>query len=232
MAYKVKLSEFEGPLDLLLEIVEAKKFNVLTISLSQLAEEFLNYLKALPEKNIYEITQFIAVAARLALLKSRELVPSLLTGDQDGEENLKNQLALYHPYRAAAKKLERISRSKKKFYSREAFYAHPPVFSFPNGLSVDILTQNIKNALGSIDHARHIPQAKVTETLSLEESIEHLRKVIKGEISFNFTSFLKEKKSEDHVVHFIGLLELVRCGQVEAKQKVAFGTIEISVHAK
>lgn len=232
MAYKVKLSEFEGPLDLLLEIVEAKKFNIVTISLSQLAEEFLSYLKGLPEKNMHEISRFIAVAARLALLKSRELVPSLLTGDEDVEVDLKNQLALYQPYRTAAKKLERISHSRKRFHSREAFLAHPPVFSFPQGLSANILSENIKSVLGSIDHARHIPQAKVKETLSLEESIEHLRKVIKGEASLNFTSFLKGKKSEDHVVHFIGLLELVRCGHVEAKQKIAFGTIEISAYAK
>jgi len=230
MAYKVKLEQFEGPLDLLLEIVEAKKFNILHLSLSALAEQFLAYLRTIPEKNLSEISGFIAVGARLALLKSRELVPSLIEEEDGTENNLKRQLAVYQPYRVAAKKLERLSKSLKRYFSRDAFISQPPVFTFPSGLTSQILADSMDNVLGRVDHARKIPQAKIKETISLDECIDHLKRVMQGKDSLNFTSYLSDKLPQEHVIHFIGLLELVRVGHVTVKQRVAFGTIEINTY--
>ncbi len=232
MPYKVKIEQFEGPLDLLLEIVEARKLSLVTIPLAEVAEQFLTHLATLTERSLEEITQFLVVGSRLALLKSRELVPSLEDTDEtDGDlENLKKQLVRYHPYRSAAQKLATVAHGKERYHARPAFADTDPVFYFPQGLTLQTLAESARHVAAHALNTPVIPQATVRKTISLQVCIDHLLGVTKGENKLDFTTYVQEKPREDRVVHFIGMLELVRMGKMSARQKNNFGTIVLTAH--
>ena len=230
MVYRVKIEQFEGPLDLLLEIVEARRLSVVTLPLTEVAEQFLTYLRSRDVRDLEDITQFIVVASRLALLKSRELVPTL--GDSleaEGEiDTLTARLRRYHPYRQAAKKIEQLDRRGRQFWPRASFAGYAPIFYFPKSLTASTLGEHMKNVLGQMTHIYIIPQAKIRSLVSLEVCIENLLHLSQGKKPLNFSEYLNTQAEEERVVFFIGVLELMRMGKMSAQQKENFGTIVLT----
>ena len=232
MAYKVKIEQFEGPLDLLLEIVEARKLSLVTISLSEVAEQFLRYIKTLKERSIEEIVYFIAVGSRLVLLKSRELAPSLTDPleEDNNMERLRAQLSRYSPYRRAAMKLAFLDKKGESFWQRQSFVGHEPVFYFPKTLKADTLADSIREVLITITLYKNIPQALIRDSISLDTCILRLLQSCHGKNNFDFLSYLKTQETSHQIVHFVGMLELVRVGKVSAQQKRNFDTIVLTHH--
>lgn len=228
--YKVKIEQFEGPLDLLLEIIEAKKLSLVEIALSKVVDQFVDYLDNLKERSIDEIVQFLVVASRLALLKSRELAPS--EQDQDeGEgsiDKLQRQLALYQSYRRAAKELRALARGRKSFHARESFAGFKRVFYFPPGLQTTDLTKALADLLNTITLPKKIPQARIKDSVTMEQSLRQLAKILKAGKPVNISNFLESRGLTEKLIYFLSVLELLRLGKISINQRNNFGTIIVT----
>src|SRR3989344_3944693 len=151
MRYEVKLDQFSGPLDKLLELIEEKKLEVTTISLATVTDDFLNYLKAMAdhEKHPSVLADFVVVAARLLLIKSKALLPSLeLTQEEEMDiRDLESRLKIYQEYRNASVLLQKLWAESQQSFARQYLMNLPPVFYPPQDLKVEDLDKAMRNLL-------------------------------------------------------------------------------------
>lgn len=228
--YRVKIEQFEGPFDLLLEIIEAKKIPLVEVSLSSVTDQFLDYIGSLAERSPEDIIDFLVVASRLALLKSRELVPSERADDEEegSIEELRERLRFYYVFRKAAKELRRVERKGESFYSRPAFSGFKSIFFFPPKLKTDNLAYALQDLLKTITLPERIPQARIKDNISLQERIKEILQIMKINKEMEFSKLVGDKKLDSKLVNFLGVLELSRLGKINIKQKNNFGTIVLS----
>ena len=106
MSLVYKLEKFEGPLDLLLQLIESADLDITEVALSKVADQFMEYLEQVEEKNSEEMADFLVVASRLLLIKSRILMPALHLDEDDEVIGLEEQLKIYREYYEASKKID------------------------------------------------------------------------------------------------------------------------------
>jgi len=157
--YQVKIEQFEGPFDLLLEIIEAKKLSLVELSLSKITDQFFEHMKRIAPLDPSDLVEFLVVASHLTLLKSRELVPDDTSEiDKEGSiEELERRLALYQPLRNAAKELGRSEKARERFSARDSFVGFKNIFFFPSGLKTSDLFSSIENVVADITLPERIP---------------------------------------------------------------------------
>ena len=228
--YHVKLEKFEGPLDLLHQLIETKKLEITEISLAQVADQFLSHIKKLPLDNMDDLADFLAVAGRLALIKSRALLPFLeLTREQETDlAQLKDQLAEYYKIRELAQGLHKLDRSPKTIYSRDYLQNVKPVFYWPKKLAAADLKSSLADLLSTITLPQRIPQAQAIDILSLEKKLTEIETRLKEKLELKFSQILASKEPEEKIVSFLGILELVKREHISAEQKSNFEDIKLA----
>ena len=227
--YRVKLEKFEGPLDLLHQLIETKKLEITEISLAQVADQFLSYIKKLPLDNIDDLANFLTVAGRLALIKSRALLPLLeLTHEEETDlAQLKEQLAEYNKIRELTKGIHRLDLSNKTIYTRDYLQNIKPIFYWPKKLSAENLKDSLANLLNTLTLPQRIPQAQAIDILSLEKKLTEIELRLKEKLELKFSEILASSQPEEKVVSFLSILELVKRTQVLAEQKSNFEDIKL-----
>ncbi|MEK9174937.1 MAG: ScpA family protein [Patescibacteria group bacterium] len=227
--YQIKLENFEGPLDLLHQLIESKKLEITEISLAQVADQFLNYLKGTPGLPLEDMANFLNIAGRLALVKSRALLPFLeLTEEEEKDiQGLKEQLAEYQKYKDLAKVINNLDKKGERFYSRSYLANLEPIFYFPKKLSTELLTTALNNLLSTITLPQRIPQAELVKKISLEEKIAELENKLKESAELDFLKAADSINPEARLVYFLSVLELLKRKQISAEQKTNFGDIKL-----
>ena len=257
--YRVRLTNFEGPLDLLAQLIETNKLEITEISLAQVADQFLAYLKNkqtvvldsglrnwpgfltpsvkdvptlgvganFVSQGLEELADFLAVAGRLVLIKSRSLLPYLeVTAEEEGDiQSLKDQLAEYRRYCQLAKEIGALDRSAAICHSRNYLQNIEPVFYFPSKLKTAHLAAALENLLQTITLPQRIPQARVIDIVSLEQKLAEVVEVLKNSAELKFSQLLKSNQTEEKVVTFLTVLELLKQGRAQARQVKNFEEI-------
>src|SRR3990167_7246611 len=113
---KIKLEQFEGPLDLLLTLIEEQKIDITQVSLSQVTEQFLQYVSTARGMHPEELADFLVVAAKLLFIKSKTLLPSLHIEEEDGD--LEKQLKMYKLYYDASQRIQAMLAQRRYSFSR------------------------------------------------------------------------------------------------------------------
>lgn len=223
----VAVEKFQGPLDLLLELIEAEKLDVTEISIARVAEQFIASLEQVSERNPEELADFLVVAAKLLLIKSRVLLPYLtLEGEDDGRD-LEHQLKMYRVYYEAAKVLRRLLRQRRVLYARE--HLPPvPVFSPPQHVTAPDLGATFRLILARLEPVVRMPREVMVRTVSLQQTIGRIRDRLEQEAHVSFTRLMGEAKSKvEVIVTFLALLELVKQRSVGLVQRDLFGDITV-----
>ena len=109
--YKVQLESWQGPLDLLLQLIESQEMDITKVSLATVADQFIAYMNANPNLKLEETADFLVVAAKLIYIKSKALLPTLEIEDEGID--LEKQLKMYKEYLEASKKIQKILHKKK-----------------------------------------------------------------------------------------------------------------------
>ena len=243
--YSVKLEKFEGPLDLLHQLIESKKLEITEISLAQVADQFLSYLKGSRQSStlrnellgsdsndlaMEDLANFLNVAGRLALIKSRALLPSLrLTEDEEKDiQTLKEQLSEYQKCKELARQLGALDKTGNRFYSRSYLAGLEPIFYFPKKLNAGVLAVVLENLLKTITLPQRIPQARMVSKISLEQKLEEVENKIKEKTELSFSRLAGAENSEGRVVAFLAVLELLKRSRISAEQKINFSDIKLS----
>lgn len=225
--FKTKIETFEGPLDLLLELIEAEKLDITQVSLARVAEQFIATLQQVEQRNPEELADFLVVAAKLILIKSRALLPYLeLAGEEDGRD-LEHQLKMYKVYFDAAKVLRRKLRQHRVLYPRQ--HVPPvPVFMPPPGLQAADLQSVFAIVLQRLEPVIRLPREMIVRTLNLQEKIRSIRERVLAETTINFSRLINESESKvDIIVTFLALLELVKQRVIGVVQGGIFEEIAI-----
>ncbi len=229
MSYKFKLEKFEGPLDLLLQLIESADLDITEVALSEVADQFMKYLATIEDKNPDELADFLVVASRLLLIKSRILLPNLHIEDESEAIELETQLKIYKEYHDASKKIEEILAKKKALFVRNKIPLDIEViFNPPKNLEGNKLRKTFLEVIKEIEPVITLPKKSMLRAVSIKEKIEYIRNQILSGINLNFSDLIKESKDRTEVVvSFLGVLELVKQRHVVVKQDNMFEEITL-----
>ena len=240
-ATRVTMDEWEGPLGLLLSLIEAERLDVLTVPLGALAEAYLDALASIEGDRIGSISSFIAVASQLILIKSRAMLPRQTRGVRDGaggdadegldpEADLRARLLLYRAYRDAGLVLQAISDARPGLFRRDAgvaFAAGLAGARTPEGASLD--TALLVGALASL--ATIIPEPErpaeiVPRSITISERARIIRDALRGAPSIVLQELLRGVRDRVVVaVTFLAMLELMKRREIVVEQAESFGPI-------
>lgn len=239
MVYHFRLDHFEGPLDLLLSLIEREKLDITTVSLAQVADQYLEYLSQEKEITLENLSSFLSVASRLILIKSRALLPVLTFTEEEEEavDDLEWRLRQYKLFRDAALRLGGMFQMHTGAFIRESFLGSQVVFYPPKDCTAQRLAEHFRSVLGEIPVVEALPEKVVEQVISLEEKIFHLQSHLTERIETSFREFSGSARNKvEVIISFLALLELVKQRFLVAEQKEFFHDIhlkrvESSVHS-
>ena len=231
--FTVRAGEYEGPLELLLDLIDKRKLLVNEISLAQVTDDFILHVRGAADFPISAAADFISVAATLLLIKSRSLLPDLeLTQEEEHDvKDLERRLAVYAEVRRASAALTRTFGLNPLYAAGERA---PEVFFAPGpNLTAANLTAVITTMLASHEAVAALPEVRVRPLISIEEMMDTLSERVSRAMTLSFKEFTGDKREKvEVIVSFLALLELVKQGSVDVQQQGAFNDIAItSLHA-
>ncbi len=229
--FQIKTEVFEGPLELLLSLIEKRKLLINDISLSQVTDDYIRYLESHPEMPIGQSSQFIVIASTLLLIKSKSLLPTLELTEEESKnvEDLEMRLKLYQKYKEAGEKIGELF-GKNIIFERSYVPANDTVIFAPSkNVNIDSLKESVLRAISKLPKVEKLPQAIVRKVVSLEETIQKLTTRIKSNLQMSFREFANVGKEEkvNVIVSFIAMLELVKQGLIAVTQSDAYDDIKI-----
>jgi segregation and condensation protein A len=232
--YQVKLPLFEGPLDLLLHLIEQEELDITKISLAQVTDQYLAYISQLEELRPEILADFLVVAAKLLLIKSQVLLPRpepplLAAEEEDPGEALARQLREYKLFKKAAQHLHTRAASGARAVVR---IAPPP--KFPR--NVDLSDITLDDLLAAWRQTLHVhlrddalPASPPEPTITIGNKIALLKRRLTQERHVTFGSLLTEARSRLEVlVTFLALLEMFKAQEITLHQDTLFGEIYIA----
>ena len=235
-SYTVKTTAFEGPLELLLNLVESRKLFINEISLASVTDDFLQYAKSLPKDDLAELTSLLSVAATLILVKSRSLLPGFIVTKEEEKDivDLESRLALYAMIREIGIDLsERYGKTTIHLPPERELFAS--VFAPDPKLNTALLLTAVNETLHRIPKLEALPQVRVRKVISIDEMLTSLTERITTAVHISFRDWQKSVGGEDKetfknnvIISFMAMLELVRQGMMDAIQDVEFEDIELT----
>ncbi len=230
MPYQIKLEKFEGPLGALLELIEKRKLSINEISLANVTDQYVEYLKTLEGFPIQEVSNFVAIASTLILIKSASLIPSFeLTKEEAGDiKDLERRLQIYAQIRNFASVLGQPF-AKKIMFSREAFSGFNFGFLEPKDVTKEKLHGVLKQIIANLPIKEILPKVLVKKTISLEKKIEEIVARIQHQIELSFSEAFGGNKAEkiEIIVSFLAMLELIKRGFIVVEQLTLFDNIRV-----
>ena len=229
MPYLIQTEQFEGPLDVLIDLIERRKLLINDFSLAKVADEYIAYVRNQPELPIGETADFVALAATLILIKSRSLLPvlELTEGEEDDIDTLKRRLALHQLFRNASVPLA------KRFgmlpLTARPYTEPAPVFVPDQSISIETLRAAVCEVIALFPKMPTLPMAEVQKIKSIEETIEQLLTRVERGLSLSFRDVARVGKApkQEIIVTFLALLELVKQGMLKVSQAEEFGDIVV-----
>lgn len=225
--FSLETETFQGPLEALLDLIEARKLSISEVTLADVTDGYLAYVEKLPEMPLGETAQFILVASTLLLIKSRTLLPTLSLSEEEREsvDELERRLARYAVIRAAAKGLRKQwGAAPYRFPKRAPLRA--PKFN-PAEATISGISGVLMRLISLLPKAEALAEAAVAPVLALEDVIVSLKARLSGAFKARFSELTKSKDRHEVIVYFLAMLELVRNGSASVTQEKLFEDITI-----
>ncbi|MDD4412853.1 MAG: segregation/condensation protein A [Patescibacteria group bacterium] len=228
----IKLEKFEGPLALLLKMIEGEELDITTISLVKIADEYVQYIKSAKDIDPEEIADFLVVAAKLLLIKSRALLPYLYPEEDEEIDDFEAQIKMYKEFLEAAKVIEKMVVSNRQMFAREfikeSWLNRQPSFSPPAKVTTEAMRMIFEDVIARSKPAEKITEATIEDHINIEDKINYIKDIVSKKINFYFSHFMKSAKSRTEViVGFLAILELMKQRDIIIEQVDLFGEIEV-----
>ena len=245
MGIPVKLEAFEGPLDLLLHLIEKNKIDIYDIPIVEITEQYMEYIRQMQEENLNIMSEFMVMAATLLDIKCKMLLPKEVTEEgeeKDPREELVQQLLEYKMYKYMSYELrDRMADASRCVYRAESMPKEVLEYRLPVDIQelIGDLTlaklQNIFNSIikrqeNKVDPIRSKFGKIEKEEVSLSEKMLEMKEYAGNHRKFSFRQLLVGQKSRVQlIVTFLSILELMKMGHVHAEQADLFDDIHIEV---
>lgn len=233
--YDIQVAAFDGPLDLLLHLIERAELDITAISLATVTDQYLAQVRALDDNRVSEMIDFIVVGARLMVIKSRALLPlppDPVVGEEeeDPAEALLRQLRAYQRYRTGAAWLQaREVEGLRTFLRIAPPQRRPPPLLDLSGVSAETLLSAMIEVLTRLDARQDSVSVSRRRTLTIEDQIHHLRRAIRMHQAITFDTLLSPEATRTELsVTLLAVLEMIKRREIVAAQPEMFGPIEIA----
>lgn len=223
---QVKTSVYEGPLEVLLDLIEKRKLLINDISLAAVTDEYIARVNAMPHLPVGETAEFIALAATLLLIKSRSLLPNLELSDDESQDikELEYRLALYQIIKEASIGL---SRTEERYLYEGRVRELEPLYIPTAETTLSTLRAAAQTLIDGFPTTLALPNVAVKKIISLEEMIDTMAARITKAFKISFKEFSSKKERGEVIVGFLALLELVKQGIIMAEQSAEHGDITL-----
>lgn len=231
--YQVKLAVFEGPLDLLLHLIEREELDITRVSLAQVTDQYLEYLSLLEEINAEILADFLVIAAKLLLIKSEMLLPRppKVPGEEEEEnvgDELARQLIEYKKFKEAALELRQREEMGLRAYVR---VAPLPKLDRPLELGDVSLADLVEAVQRALDVRPSLPSVSgvVTPfTITVAEKMAFIEEILERQRQVSFNHLLAQAASRlEIIVTLMAVLELIKLKGIEVQQECLFGEIVV-----
>lgn len=241
MAINIKLEVFEGPMDLLLHLIEKNKLNVYDIPIVEVTEQYLQYLKRLEKLNMEVTSEFLVMAATLLNIKAKMLLPVHEEEEEDPREELVQKLIEYKKYKYAASQMGDMILGPNLILTKQPTIPDelidqpqkPELDELLDGISLkllyDIYMRMIKNQKDKIDPIRSKFSSIQKDKFTVEEKIQFLLDELNKLKKISFSRVMNRKSKSESITTFLALLELIKMNEVFISQNGVFEEIEIEI---
>ncbi len=236
VSYNIKTEHFEGPLDLLLALIEKRKLFIGDFALSKVADDYIEHIRRFEAFPMNDVANFLLVASTLVLIKSKAILPELnLSQEEESDiDDLKRRLAMYEMFRNLAEHIKG-QYGKKLIFERSGRPELVPVFAPDTQLSITQMQESMVSVLNALPKKVILPKATVKKIVSIEEMMERLASRVTQALKTSFGQFSRYEKGRvlpkeervEIIVSFLAMLELVKQGVVHVAQHEDFGDIDI-----
>ncbi|SHJ22427.1 segregation and condensation protein A [Hespellia stercorisuis] len=244
MGIPVKLQVFEGPLDLLLHLIDKNKIDIYDIPIVEITNQYMDYIKAMEQEDLNVMSEFLLMAATLLDIKCRMLLPKEVNEEgeeEDPRQELVEQLLQYKMYKYMAFELK-----DRQVDGNLTFYKQPTIPSEVNDyaepVDLDLLLGDLtlaqlnrifedvmKRQEDKVDQVRSKFGKIEKEEVSLPDKMVYVKNYAMEHQRFSFRQMLQEQTSKMHVVvAFLAVLEMMKTGELQIEQEDTFGEIMIT----
>lgn len=227
--FSIKTDVFEGPLELLIDLVERRKLLINDIALASVTDEYLKRVSEMQERSLPNTALFISLAATLLLIKSKSLLPILeLSGEEEAViEDLEDRLRRYQLFRDIARDLGGLF-GVLELYEPEFSPPREPLFHPTPECTMANLELAMAEVLVNLPKKEVKPQAHIKPTISLEEMITRVQAIIESKIKTRFSELhASDAERKTLIVGFLAILELFKQGGLLVTQDSKYADIEI-----
>jgi segregation and condensation protein A len=247
MSFQIKMDQFEGPLDLLLTLIESKKLHISEIALRDVTEEYLSYIQSLEHQKkdtqkMHDQSQFIVIAATLILIKAKSLIPTMELSDEETEsiDDLTERLRLYEIITRYSELLRKQITTTPVF-----FIGNPPkekkqiIFAPHESVTVTVLETILQELLAVVPENESLPKQSIRKVLSLTEVMQKVEQTLRSggtihmrEITDRYHQATDPAEKREAkvfaVLSFLAVLEMVKKAQIVVEQSELFQDIVVN----
>ena len=233
--YAIKIDNFEGPIDLLLYLIEKNKMKIEEINLTEITDQYIEYLNEMEKMNLEIASEFLVMASTLLYLKSKNLLPKQEEAEEElTEEELIKRIIEYKKYKTISQvfKENYAENSKRIFKTQEDIKLPKQVLEekYSNEMIPEIYKNILERTSVRINkNAKNIEKIALVENYTVGDKVKEMFRVLIKQKKFIFNKLfsLKSRDKQEVVTAFSGLLELSRRDKVETKQEELFGDIYV-----
>ena len=233
--YSIKIDNFQGPLDVLLNLIEKNKMDIYDIKLDEITDQYIEFLNKAKEMNLEIASEFLSLASTLLYLKSKKLLPGKQEEEEEiSEDELIRRIIEYKKYKDVSLKLrQNFEENCGRFYKKQE------VIELPKQQLEEKYEENIipelyqklwqKNEEKVNENAKNIEKIAITDTYTVVSKVKEMFKELIKNKSFVFNKLFSIQKhnKQEVVTAFSGLLELSKRDKVETEQEKLFGDINV-----
>jgi len=233
--YAIKIENFEGPLDLLCHLIDKNKMNIYDIKISEIADQYIEYINKMEELNLEVTSEFLIMASTLLYIKSKGLLPNQVEAEEElTEEQLIERIIEYKKYKEITSKF----RANYEEFSKRFFKIAELIELPKQKLEVEYSTEMLPEIYKSIiqrnnekinQNAKNIEKIAIVETYTVASKVKEMFKELirKPKFVFNKLYSISKCNKQEVVTAFTGLLELSRRNKVTTVQEALFGDITV-----
>ena len=233
--YLIKIDKFEGPLDLLIYLIEKNKMDIYDINLTEITEQYIEYLNQMDKLNLEIASEFLVMASSLLYLKSKKLLPKQEEETEElTEEELIRRIIEYKKYKEMSAKFKENYLIYSKRITKNPENITLPKKQLEKKYTSEIIPKIYKNLLKRTNkrlnqNAKNIDKIALVDNYTVASKVKEMLKVLVKQRKFVFNKMfsIKQKDKQEVVTAFSGLLELSRRNKIKTNQEKTFGDIYV-----
>ncbi len=238
--YSIKIDNFEGPLDLLCYLIDKNKMNIYDVNLSDITEQYIEFLNAMEEMNLEIASEFLVMASTLLYLKSKKLLPKQEDEEEEiTEEELIRRIIEYKKF----KEISKVFKENYKIYANRFYKGQEEIKLPKQKLEKDYEPEKIpeiykllieRNSVKINQNAKNIEKIALVDKYTVSDKVKEMYKILSKQKKFIFNKLfaINKKEKQEVVTAFSGLLEMSRKNKVETSQEEIFGDIVVEEKKK